>query len=133
MRYCLQARWERERERWRGERHPVPLAYAPHTSAPPLRPTPRSRQALPLRLQNLNPKPQTVHPQPSTRNPSPLLAGSIPTFAAAVISVERVRFYKNACPSKRKFHMTVVNFVFFKFHMTFSTSQISIHKKQCRN
>ena len=33
--------------------------------------------------------------------------GSIPTFSAAVIRVERVRFFKGACPSKRKFHMTV--------------------------
>jgi selenocysteine-specific elongation factor len=32
--------------------------------------------------------------------------GTIPTFSAAIISVEKVRFYKSSCPSKRKFHVT---------------------------
>ena len=32
--------------------------------------------------------------------------GTIPTFSAAIISVEKVRFYKASCPSKRKFHVT---------------------------
>eukprot|EP00290_Baffinella_frigidus_P045245 CAMPEP_0180283528 /NCGR_PEP_ID=MMETSP0988-20121125/10547_1 /TAXON_ID=697907 /ORGANISM="non described non described, Strain CCMP2293" /LENGTH=593 /DNA_ID=CAMNT_0022256113 /DNA_START=13 /DNA_END=1791 /DNA_ORIENTATION=+ len=33
--------------------------------------------------------------------------GTVPTFSAAIVAVERVRFFKGACPTKRKFHITV--------------------------
>lgn len=33
--------------------------------------------------------------------------GSMPSFSACIVPVERVRFFKLACPSKRKYHITL--------------------------